>query len=656
MDFIHKVADYFSPHSPTNEEHHIFDPDELIDRPDDVTASAPAVMEQPAEAASRRGDGRPARNRKKPEPYTASFVLKAKPLREVQGRRRDDVGGGDQENALVSSQGSQMSLSSSQGSVVDPSSILGVPMSLASFNLSVTLKPENHPNAKGTTIVMGAVGPRTRKRGKEMIDSGNDVQSQGLLQRSEMGTDVPGPSLELLGRDNYDDFNLNAEPNEVDTSSQRTTRSGGKAGGRQRSSSPHVRIVDITEEKEAAEEAASPPKGRGRRKSTTPQPAERDEQDETPEKGRNRKSGSTPPSFQLSETPKSAGPQKYGRGRKSKVDESAELPQPQATDSTPKRRGGRKASLTPSPPTPPQSSLETIFDESMLTPEAEPGSGRGRKRTPTPQSSPPAQQQVSETPMATRGRKKSASPPAEEAQPQAKQRKIRRPDDDQESTLTDGSDKFFPAREDLPTLPFVPLDEMAKREIQKEQEQQQAPKSRGKQPPSAGKQAPKRRAPADDTVTRSKMTDDMISSGRGGKRSAFRKKPQRKSEKAGTVFPVARVHRMLRERESNRMRVGVGAAVYACAAVEYLVAEVLEISGMVAKGEKKRRINPHHINRCIKGDAELDQLFGAAIIPEGGHEPYIHPALLPKKMPGKTELSPSDHEPTTRKKAPVTPN
>lgn len=61
------------------------------------------------------------------------------------------------------------------------------------------------------------------------------------------------------------------------------------------------------------------------------------------------------------------------------------------------------------------------------------------------------------------------------------------------------------------------------------------------------------------------------------------------SKRAGLVFPVARIHSYMK-RQKIAPRCSHGAAIYLAAAIEYLVAEIMEISGDAAKSNKKTRI------------------------------------------------------------------
>lgn len=73
-----------------------------------------------------------------------------------------------------------------------------------------------------------------------------------------------------------------------------------------------------------------------------------------------------------------------------------------------------------------------------------------------------------------------------------------------------------------------------------------------------------------------------------------------------------------------------GAAVYMTAALEYLVAEVLELAGNAARDNKKMRIIPRHIQLAVQTDGELSLLLKDVTLAQGGAMPYIHPVLLPK--------------------------
>lgn len=74
-----------------------------------------------------------------------------------------------------------------------------------------------------------------------------------------------------------------------------------------------------------------------------------------------------------------------------------------------------------------------------------------------------------------------------------------------------------------------------------------------------------------------------------------------KSSRAGLVFPVGRIKRKIKE-ITTTLRIGGGSAVYMAAILEYLTAELLEIAGNEAKKDKKHRITPSMIRRCLKAD------------------------------------------------------
>lgn len=100
--------------------------------------------------------------------------------------------------------------------------------------------------------------------------------------------------------------------------------------------------------------------------------------------------------------------------------------------------------------------------------------------------------------------------------------------------------------------------------------------------------------------------------------------------RAGLQFPPSRQTTALRAHGGHDGRVGATAGVYLAAVLEYLVAEVLEVAGDVARDNKKTRISPRHVLLAIRKDGELDELLPATVA-QGGVPPHIQTVLLPKK-------------------------
>ncbi|XP_058118671.1 histone H2A-beta, sperm-like [Anopheles coustani] len=115
-------------------------------------------------------------------------------------------------------------------------------------------------------------------------------------------------------------------------------------------------------------------------------------------------------------------------------------------------------------------------------------------------------------------------------------------------------------------------------------------------------------------------------------------KSRSKSSRAGLTFPVSRVSSYLRKGQYAN-RIGTGASVYFAAVLEYLTAEVLELSGNAARDNHKSRLAPRHIQLAIRNDEELSKLLQDITIAQGGVLPNIHNVLLPRKTGQKSSTS-----------------
>jgi len=111
------------------------------------------------------------------------------------------------------------------------------------------------------------------------------------------------------------------------------------------------------------------------------------------------------------------------------------------------------------------------------------------------------------------------------------------------------------------------------------------------------------------------MAPTTTTAGRSGRKGERKSK----SARAGVLFSVPRFHRYIKN-STPKSRVTMGAAVYTAAVIEYLTAEVLELSGNAAKDHKKQRINARHIFLAVSIDEELKKLLHGVTIPQGAIE------------------------------------
>lgn len=126
------------------------------------------------------------------------------------------------------------------------------------------------------------------------------------------------------------------------------------------------------------------------------------------------------------------------------------------------------------------------------------------------------------------------------------------------------------------------------------------------------------------------------------KRAAAGKKVSQ-AKKAGLVFPVARIGSQLRRGQYAR-RVGASAAVYLAAVLEYLTAELLELTvkaatSAVKKGKKVARLNPRILTLAVRHDEDLGALLQNVTLSRGGVLPSVNKALNKQKEAKKSTPS-----------------
>ncbi|PRD29229.1 UNVERIFIED_CONTAM: Histone H2A.2 [Trichonephila clavipes] len=100
-----------------------------------------------------------------------------------------------------------------------------------------------------------------------------------------------------------------------------------------------------------------------------------------------------------------------------------------------------------------------------------------------------------------------------------------------------------------------------------------------------------------------------------------------KSAKSGLRFPVARIRAMLKAK-SFAQRVSDTGAVFLTAVLQYLAAEILEVSLNAARTNNgSRRIQPQHIHIALKSDGEFSPLFRNAVFAGSS---YVDPKNITK--------------------------
>ena len=102
------------------------------------------------------------------------------------------------------------------------------------------------------------------------------------------------------------------------------------------------------------------------------------------------------------------------------------------------------------------------------------------------------------------------------------------------------------------------------------------------------------------------------------------------SKKAGLIFSVSRTRKFIKT-GNYAPRISAQAPVFLAGAMEYLLAEIIELSGKAAADNNRKRITGRDINLALKNDEEFNKLLRNALISGGGVVPSIHFQLLSKR-------------------------
>ena len=102
--------------------------------------------------------------------------------------------------------------------------------------------------------------------------------------------------------------------------------------------------------------------------------------------------------------------------------------------------------------------------------------------------------------------------------------------------------------------------------------------------------------------------------------------------RAGLIIPPSRVSSALRKGRFSK-RTSASSGVYLAAVMEYLCAELLELSAKATAqaSSKARRITPRAINLAVKADADLGALLRNVTLSKGGVVPSLNKALESKR-------------------------
>ena len=102
------------------------------------------------------------------------------------------------------------------------------------------------------------------------------------------------------------------------------------------------------------------------------------------------------------------------------------------------------------------------------------------------------------------------------------------------------------------------------------------------------------------------------------------------NSRAGIIFSPARCNRYLKQGRYSQ-RFGQSAGVFMAGVLEYLCAEVLDLAHQVCTEQKKKTLQPKHLNLAFRTDQELGLLMHHATFTSSSVPVNVHPFHLKGK-------------------------
>tara|TARA_X000001036_G_scaffold33877_3_gene27676 strand:+ start:15417 stop:15839 length:423 start_codon:yes stop_codon:yes gene_type:complete len=101
-----------------------------------------------------------------------------------------------------------------------------------------------------------------------------------------------------------------------------------------------------------------------------------------------------------------------------------------------------------------------------------------------------------------------------------------------------------------------------------------------------------------------------------GDEGAQKKKSVSRAQKAGIVFPCARIGKSLKK-DGRSKRVATTSSICIAVALEYTCAEILELAVEKCKKDNRKRVSPQDIVRAVRADPELHRLTSGMVLSAG---------------------------------------